>query len=108
MPIATESVELPIPLVAPVADNCSTRQRFACSSSQRKPTESSAFEGEWRISGKPFLDKQLLIPPLSHVLQQMPKQQQQQQQQHRIRVVPDMQQFPLLQAQAEKFLADIH
>ncbi|CDJ62995.1 hypothetical protein, conserved [Eimeria necatrix] len=99
-----ESVNLPIPVIEPVVDTTSS----SLQEKAKRPTESSEIDGEWRIARSPFLSRFLGLPTVAQVLQQMPKlQQQQQQQQHRIRVAPDMQQFPLLRSQAESFLLDL-
>lgn len=67
-----------------------------------RPTESSSFDGQWRISrGLPFLDSKLEVPTLSQVLQQMPVRP------HRIRAAPNMDEYPLLRSQAEAFACNL-
>lgn len=91
MAFAAASVNLPIPLVEPVTESRTQRR-------EARPTENSSFDGQWRISGKPFLDSKLEIPTLSQVLQQLPIRS------HRIRTAPNMGEYPLLESQAEAFM----
>ncbi|KAL8274757.1 hypothetical protein Esti_001306 [Eimeria stiedai] len=94
MTIPAASVELPIPLIEPVAEN-------TISGRAGRATESSSIDGQWRLSGSSFLSRNLELPTLSQALQQQPVRV------ARIRAAPDLQRFPLLQSQAEAFLQSL-
>ncbi|KAL8442236.1 hypothetical protein Emed_007363 [Eimeria media] len=66
-----------------------------------RATESSSFDGQWRISNSSFLSRNLDLPTLSQALQQQPVRT------ARIRAAPDLQRFPLLQSQAEAFMQSL-
>ncbi|KAL8439484.1 hypothetical protein Efla_002579 [Eimeria flavescens] len=116
MAYSTASVDIPIPIIEPVVEysklGCAEEELVekpllvavgdvpggVLRSREARPTESSSFDGQWRISQSAFLSKDLEIPTLPQVLQQLPVRT------ARIRAAPNLQRYPLLQSQADAFL----
>lgn len=62
------------------------------------PTEYGVLSGDWRLTGKPYIDDSVSLPTVSEALKQLPRRMP-----PPIRAAPNMDEHPTLKSEAEAF-----